>query len=967
MSEPKLVSPLLDGFVMGAPLSKHHGVCCCPAMKENSDDKYIVKIISVPASQSQLDALLLTGAYKDAAAAMEYFKELSDGITKEAETLTKLSRLEGFVPYADWQVVPMEHNDLGYDVYLISPYRLSLEKFMRRNLLTHLNAVNLGLDMCAALAICRSSGKMYVDLKPSNIFISEDKEYRIGDLGFVDLNSLKYASLPSKYRSVYTAPEALDDLSTLNTTLDIYAAGLILYQVYNNGELPFTGHAPAEVFPAPVNADYEISEIILKACAPDPADRWKDPIEMGQALVAYMQRNSINDVPIAPPIIGDVSADAPVSDELPEETGPDHEELAFMQAMVSDDTAPSEADAEQLSGAAMTEEVSSMLAQAEDLIAHDTPEGVVAPIAPPITIPSASDEPASSDLPAEDADPDEYDYDQDDPFGEDDPDDQDDYDEDDYDDDEDDYDDEEYESPDRPKLKIKASWIAAIVATVLLALAAYCGFWFYRNYYQQNIDNIHVSVEQNQLTVTIDTDTDHSLLSIACTDSYGNASTSAVIDGQAVFTDLQPGTMYTIKVSITGFHELTGMTSVSATTEEETEIIRFAAVTGPEDGSVILDFTVSGQETQDWSVTYSTDGEEAQSVSFTGHMVTINGLTVGNTYLFELKPAADLYLTGQTTLEFTASSIVTAEDLSITAFADGTLTAQWKAPADATVDSWTVRCYSDNGYDATIITGDTTVTFSDAPTGAAYTVEVTAAGMTQPTRASLTANPITITGFHVDDSDPAKLTVSWDFSGKAPEGGWLLTYTVDGSVFESVVQAETNSAVVEPRIPGADYEFTIQAAKVAATIFDGTHSYSAPNASPFTEHQAQVSYWKFRTCRTPSKENWTYKNLTNADYTSVFTADEKISFTLRTSGHYYAKVDKTILYVIRDADGNVLPEYTATEIQDWFQMWDGSYPYANLTIPKTPQAPGAYSLYLYFDGAAVCVLNFSIADTAATE
>ena len=67
MSELKLVSPLLDGFVMGNPMSSHDGIDCCPAMKENSDEKYIVKIISVPASQVQLDALLLTGAYKDPA------------------------------------------------------------------------------------------------------------------------------------------------------------------------------------------------------------------------------------------------------------------------------------------------------------------------------------------------------------------------------------------------------------------------------------------------------------------------------------------------------------------------------------------------------------------------------------------------------------------------------------------------------------------------------------------------------------------------------------------------------------------------------------------------------------------------------------------------------------------------------------------------------------------------------------
>ena len=59
-------------------MSERPGVQCCPAMKENSDQKYIVKILSMPASQVQLDALLVTGAYKDPAAALDYFRQQAD-------------------------------------------------------------------------------------------------------------------------------------------------------------------------------------------------------------------------------------------------------------------------------------------------------------------------------------------------------------------------------------------------------------------------------------------------------------------------------------------------------------------------------------------------------------------------------------------------------------------------------------------------------------------------------------------------------------------------------------------------------------------------------------------------------------------------------------------------------------------------------------------------------------------------
>ena len=165
MSEPKLISPMLDDFAMGGPISDHHGVRCCPAMPSGSDKRYIVKVISIPASQVQLEAFLLTGIYSNEAAALEYFKELSDGVVREVETLNKLSKLEGFLPYEKYQVVPMD-NEVGYDVYLLSPYKRSLEKHFRRVPMTHLAAVNLGLDLCASLAVARHIGYLYtVDRK----------------------------------------------------------------------------------------------------------------------------------------------------------------------------------------------------------------------------------------------------------------------------------------------------------------------------------------------------------------------------------------------------------------------------------------------------------------------------------------------------------------------------------------------------------------------------------------------------------------------------------------------------------------------------------------------------------------------------------------------------------------------------------------------------------------------------------
>lgn len=427
MSENKLISPMLDNYDVGGPISDHNGVRCFPAMRKDSDDRFIVKSVSIPASQTQLDALLLTGAYPDAASALTYFHEQADDTIAELETLQRLSQLEGFLPYTNWQVVPKE-DSIGFDVYMIGTYKRSLRKHFQREAITHLMAVNLGLDLCAALAVCRRCGYLYADLKPSNVFVINGREFRIGDLGFLRLDSLKYATIPDKYRSEYSAPELHDPFAPVSSNIDIYAAGLILYQAYNGGELPFTGnYAPNQKFDAPLYADYEMSEIILKACDPDPNARWQDPIEMGQALVSYMQRNGANDTPIitavptapaaapADDIVSEVEQllidddidlsdidlsdipelegyeqDSPVTDEADDgaeskEESNDFENLSFLDDPAADETSPenniSDVDYDEVS-----DELSEILSQADALVSHPVPEPAVAPEAPEINV-----------------------------------------------------------------------------------------------------------------------------------------------------------------------------------------------------------------------------------------------------------------------------------------------------------------------------------------------------------------------------------------------------------------------------------------------------------------------------------------------------------------------------------------------------------------------------------------------------
>lgn len=341
MSTPRLISPLLDNFLMGEPIYDKCGIRLCPAMEEGKDNKYIVKIISIPANQSQVDALLITGAYKDADSVNRYFAELADAIVKEADVLTQFSGSGGFDAYKGVQIVPMDDGN-GFDVYLLAPYRPTWDRLYRQKPVSQLDGYNLALDLCAALSVARSNGYLYVNLRPESISATPSG-YHISDLGFMGLNFLQYSSLPTAYFSPYTAPEVADAFSSLNATMDVYALGMLLYEIFNCG-LPFIGdRACAEEYPAPAYAEEEFAGIIQKAIHPDPASRWQDPTQMGQAIVSVMQRKGVSDALILP-VVETPEEEPPaaeedvlaLADEFLEQASADETEVA---AVINEDVA----------------------------------------------------------------------------------------------------------------------------------------------------------------------------------------------------------------------------------------------------------------------------------------------------------------------------------------------------------------------------------------------------------------------------------------------------------------------------------------------------------------------------------------------------------------------------------------------------------------------------------------------------
>lgn len=361
MADIQNVSPLLDNWEIGELISENSNAKVYSAVGKiaGKSKLCVVKHITIPGSATQVQALIFSGCVKNEAEAHDYYAQIVSDLETELKAVQSFVRSPNIMTYHGYQIV--EKADMpGYDVYLLMDYCDTLQKYINYHAMTHLRAINLGIDICTALEDFRGSNLIHRGIKPENIFINQYDQYMLGDLGAAKLDQTSPLVLPSTHISDYAAPELDEEAPVPNNTIDTYSLGMILYRVYNGNHAPFEDEKTSaisankmrmngEPLPVPLFADYELSEIILKACAFKPEDRYQTPQEFKKALIDYSSRNTIFDELIVPPIYLDPEEKRPDLDEkmeplkLSDDTGLDQD---FIESFSPDEPAPAADDDE---------------------------------------------------------------------------------------------------------------------------------------------------------------------------------------------------------------------------------------------------------------------------------------------------------------------------------------------------------------------------------------------------------------------------------------------------------------------------------------------------------------------------------------------------------------------------------------------------------------------------------------------
>lgn len=180
----------------------------------------------------------------------------------------------------------------------------------KRGKLTVPEVIDIALQITNGLSVAHDSYIIHRDIKPQNILILENGLIKITDFGIaVAMNATQLTQTNSVMGSVHYLPpeQASGKGATLQS--DIYSIGILMYELLT-GKLPFRGDNAVEIAlkhlkePMPSIRDelpdipQSVENIILRATAKNPKNRYSDAREMHEDLKTCLDESRTNELKI---------------------------------------------------------------------------------------------------------------------------------------------------------------------------------------------------------------------------------------------------------------------------------------------------------------------------------------------------------------------------------------------------------------------------------------------------------------------------------------------------------------------------------------------------------------------------------------------------------------------------------------------------------------------------------------------
>ena len=256
-----------------------------------------VKMLSIPHSEDEIERARLMMPEETIPT---YFRGFVTDIVQEIDLMSAFKGNTNIVSIEDHKVI--RKDPMHWDILIRMELLQSLSSYMADHPLTKRDVIQLGIDISHALELCAVKNVIHRDIKPDNIFVSEYGDFKIGDFGVARHAARKNSEMSQKGTRTYMAPEVFHEEKTYGPTVDLYSLGIVMYRYLNNNRIPFmppfpeplTPHSQEdalfrrmkgdEPLPDISGVEPELNDFVLKACAFNPEDRFKDATDFRTKL-----------------------------------------------------------------------------------------------------------------------------------------------------------------------------------------------------------------------------------------------------------------------------------------------------------------------------------------------------------------------------------------------------------------------------------------------------------------------------------------------------------------------------------------------------------------------------------------------------------------------------------------------------------------------------------------------------------
>ena len=177
----------------------------------------------------------------------------------------------------------------------------------KRGALTLSEAIDIMLQLTDGLSNAHDSYIIHRDIKPQNIMIQDNGEIKITDFGIaIALNNTQLTQTNSVMGSVHYLPPEQASGKGATVKSDIYSMGIMFYELLT-GELPFKGETAFDIAFKQIEEDIpsvrekneaipqSVENIVLKATAKNPKNRYNTAREMHDDLLVCLNEDKMNE------------------------------------------------------------------------------------------------------------------------------------------------------------------------------------------------------------------------------------------------------------------------------------------------------------------------------------------------------------------------------------------------------------------------------------------------------------------------------------------------------------------------------------------------------------------------------------------------------------------------------------------------------------------------------------------------